>query len=243
MYAAVPSTWPVIVTDASLATVAIPKSPTARRPCSSSRRLAGLTSRCTTSWACAQSSAIAVSRSQRTASGRGGGGRGERAPAAQALGERPAGEVLHDDVGAVVVLADVVDGHDVPAVAEPRGGAGLAQEALAGALGRVVGAREQLHRDEAAEELVLGLPHGGHPAARDVAHHAIPGREGDPLFGCRHRPDATRADRPVHSCLLMAKVCHCCGKGPAFGNNRSHSMVATRRRFDPNLQKFRIMVA
>ncbi|MBJ7332420.1 MAG: 50S ribosomal protein L28, partial [Solirubrobacteraceae bacterium] len=24
----------------------------------------------------------------------------------------------------------------------------------------------------------------------------------------------------------MAKVCHSCGKGPAFGNSRSHSMVA-----------------
>ena len=40
----------------------------------------------------------------------------------------------------------------------------------------------------------------------------------------------------------MAKVCHSCGKGPAFGNSRSHSMVATKRRFDPNLQKVRIMV-
>jgi large subunit ribosomal protein L28 len=41
----------------------------------------------------------------------------------------------------------------------------------------------------------------------------------------------------------MAKVCHSCGKGPAFGNSRSHSMVATRRRFDPNLQKVRIIEA
>jgi large subunit ribosomal protein L28 len=40
--------------------------------------------------------------------------------------------------------------------------------------------------------------------------------------------------------LLMAKVCYSCGKRPAFGNSRSHSMVATRRRFDPNLQKVRI---
>jgi len=39
----------------------------------------------------------------------------------------------------------------------------------------------------------------------------------------------------------MAKVCHSCGKGPAFGNSRSHSMVATKRRFNPNLQKVRIM--
>jgi large subunit ribosomal protein L28 len=40
----------------------------------------------------------------------------------------------------------------------------------------------------------------------------------------------------------MAKVCHSCGRKPAFGNSRSHSMVATRRRFDPNLQKVKIMV-
>jgi len=40
--------------------------------------------------------------------------------------------------------------------------------------------------------------------------------------------------------LAMAKLCHVCAKGPSFGNNRSHSMVATRRRFDPNLQRVRI---
>lgn len=38
----------------------------------------------------------------------------------------------------------------------------------------------------------------------------------------------------------MPKVCHVCAKGPAFGNSRSHSMVATKRRFDPNLQRVRI---
>ena len=40
----------------------------------------------------------------------------------------------------------------------------------------------------------------------------------------------------------MAKVCHSCGKGPSFGNSRSHSMIATRRRFNPNLQKVRAIV-
>ncbi|MEX0621181.1 MAG: 50S ribosomal protein L28 [Solirubrobacterales bacterium] len=39
----------------------------------------------------------------------------------------------------------------------------------------------------------------------------------------------------------MARTCHTCGKGPSFGNSRSHSMIATRRRFDPNLQKVRIV--
>lgn len=39
----------------------------------------------------------------------------------------------------------------------------------------------------------------------------------------------------------MARVCAACGKGPAFGNNRSHSMRATRRRFNVNVQKVRIL--
>ena len=39
----------------------------------------------------------------------------------------------------------------------------------------------------------------------------------------------------------MARVCHSCGKKPAFGQSRSHSMRATKRRFNPNLQKVRIL--
>ena len=41
----------------------------------------------------------------------------------------------------------------------------------------------------------------------------------------------------------MSKVCAVCGKGPTFGHSRSHSMVATKRRFEPNLQRVRILVA
>ena len=40
----------------------------------------------------------------------------------------------------------------------------------------------------------------------------------------------------------MSKVCSICGKKPGFGNHRSHSMVATKRRFDPNLQRVRILL-
>ncbi len=40
----------------------------------------------------------------------------------------------------------------------------------------------------------------------------------------------------------MSKVCSLCGRKPSFGHNRSHSMVATNRRFDPNLQRMRILV-
>src|SRR5579859_4479752 len=38
----------------------------------------------------------------------------------------------------------------------------------------------------------------------------------------------------------VSKVCHVCGRAPAFGHSRSHSMVATKRRFNPNLQRVRI---
>jgi len=50
-----------------------------------------------------------------------------------------------------------------------------------------------------------------------------------------------RAD-PAGAPILpaMAKICHVCAKGPAYGNTRSRSMVATRRRFEPNLQRVRI---
>ena len=41
----------------------------------------------------------------------------------------------------------------------------------------------------------------------------------------------------------MARICHSCGKRPAFGQSRSHSMVATKRRFDVNVQKVRIVEA
>jgi large subunit ribosomal protein L28 len=39
----------------------------------------------------------------------------------------------------------------------------------------------------------------------------------------------------------MAKVCSVCGRAPAHGNNRSHSMRATSRRFNVNVQKVRIL--
>jgi len=41
----------------------------------------------------------------------------------------------------------------------------------------------------------------------------------------------------------VSKVCAICGKKPSFGHNRSHSMVATKRRFNPNLQRVRVLLA
>lgn len=37
-------------------------------------------------------------------------------------------------------------------------------------------------------------------------------------------------------------VCENCGKKPMFGNKRSFSMRATRRKFLPNIQRVRVMV-
>ncbi len=36
-------------------------------------------------------------------------------------------------------------------------------------------------------------------------------------------------------------VCERCGKKPMFGNARSFSMRATRRKFNPNIQRVRVM--
>jgi large subunit ribosomal protein L28 len=61
----------------------------------------------------------------------------------------------------------------------------------------------------------------------------------------RFAPDGCRWRRPHTSRILRAvsRVCSVCGKAPSFGHNRSHSMVATKRRFNPNLQRIRILRA
>ena len=41
----------------------------------------------------------------------------------------------------------------------------------------------------------------------------------------------------------MASSCDICGKGPSFGNNVSHSQVKTRRRWNPNIQRVKTLVA
>lgn len=41
----------------------------------------------------------------------------------------------------------------------------------------------------------------------------------------------------------MAAICDVCGKGPGFGNSISHSHRRTRRRWNPNVQTVRTVVA
>ena len=40
----------------------------------------------------------------------------------------------------------------------------------------------------------------------------------------------------------MSKVCALTGKRPVSGNKRSDSLRATRRKWNPNLQKVKVMV-
>jgi large subunit ribosomal protein L28 len=40
----------------------------------------------------------------------------------------------------------------------------------------------------------------------------------------------------------MSRVCPITGKGPVSGNNRSHSVLATRRVWNVNLQKYKIEI-
>ena len=40
----------------------------------------------------------------------------------------------------------------------------------------------------------------------------------------------------------MAAVCDICAKKPGFGNNRPWSRKITKRRFNPNLQRVRVLL-
>ena len=40
----------------------------------------------------------------------------------------------------------------------------------------------------------------------------------------------------------MAARCEICGKAPTFGNNVSHANNITKRRWNPNLQRVRLII-
>ena len=62
------------------------------------------------------------------------------------------------------------------------------------------------------------------------------------LFAQLRRCQPLRLEPFGYTARPMSKVCAVCGKKPGFGNNRSHSMVATKRRFNPNLQRVRVLL-
>ena len=43
--------------------------------------------------------------------------------------------------------------------------------------------------------------------------------------------------------ITVAANCDVCAKGPSFGHNVSHSHVKTKRRWNPNIQRVRVVVA
>ena len=79
---------------------------------------------------------------------------------------------LHDQEGAAVVLADVVDGADVGMI-QGGGRFGFAAETLQGLmiLGEIVG--EEFESDEAPETGVLGFVDDTHPAAAEFLHDPV----------------------------------------------------------------------
>ena len=117
--------------------------------------------------------------------------------------------------------------------------------------------------------LRVHLRRGGLRASAGSARDGRPGRlrrayggqrrtgRGPHRQGRRGRADGARdggsllaapGDRPArrrpfrYHPAPMSRVCAVCGKKPGFGNHRSHSMVATKRRFDPNLQRVRVLL-
>jgi large subunit ribosomal protein L28 len=65
----------------------------------------------------------------------------------------------------------------------------------------------------------------------------------DPLFwvGCPDRAgrlELTAEDQEY----AVSAVCDICAKGPGFGHNVSHSHRRTKRRFNPNIQRVRVVV-
>ena len=153
-------------------TLAMPKSATLARPCSSSRTLAGLMSR----WMMPRSWAKA-SASDLRAHG-----------AAVRLGEPPlllepvvegaAGGVLHEEVPGLAVALDAVERQDAVAGAELGGGAGLPCDLAEGLL--VVGhlRREDLDGDLHVEQGVAAQVDPPHAAAAEELLHAVALREG-----------------------------------------------------------------
>ena len=99
--------------------------------------------------------------------------RGQASLAGEPGGERLPVDQLHHDERTVAVLAVVEDAGHV-GMREARGGSRLAAEPLDEPLILRQRFGQDLHRDPAMQDRVLGLPHRPHPAGSDPAHQPIP---------------------------------------------------------------------
>ena len=100
-----------------------------------------------------------------------------RALAAEPVGERAARQVLHDDVGTPLVLADVEDRDDARSVREPRGREAFAREAARIASLSAKRSDEHLDGDGPRQVGVLGAVDLAHPAAGDPLGVLVPRRQ------------------------------------------------------------------
>jgi large subunit ribosomal protein L28 len=68
-------------------------------------------------------------------------------------------------------------------------------------------------------------------------------REGFGSLGCRPARVGTSSISSTCKEFSVASVCDVCGKGPGFGMSVSHSHRRTHRRWNPNIQTVRAVVA
>ena len=127
------------------------------------------------------------------------GGKGRRP---DAVVNRAAVEVLHDDERLAVVLADVEHGHDVRMRGESSGGSRLPREPRAhvGVAGMPL--REHLHGDGTAQEPVDRAVDVAHPTARDVGDRRVarrqsPSGHADRCTRCGRSSSAAGTRRPA----------------------------------------------
>ncbi len=183
MYRGVPSTWPVSVSDASASAsrLARPKSVTSRVPWESTRTFEGFRSRCKTprwwAWWTARTTAIRPATSA-------------RAIAARVLRQRGPLDELHREVLLALVLADLVDRHDVGMVEVGRR-LGLGAEPLDVAARGEAAGEDHLERDDPVERRLPRLVDDPHPAPGDLLQQLVVAEVADG----RQRGVAVRLDR------------------------------------------------
>ena len=120
---------------------------------------------------------------------------GRQRSAVESLGQRLSRQQLHDEVGALVGLAVVVDGGEVGVdESGPRAGLPLEAGEHRGIVALVAG--DQLHRHSALENGVLGLPDLAHAPDPAAADESVPAPE--ERVGAR-RGDVGHGERPTRS--------------------------------------------